>query len=490
VTGPCFSVVFYLSCALLVAYLRPCHMLPVAPARGDYATIEIPFRYEPPLMPFIVVQACINGQPPMPFLVDTGVSAGLVIDTLAARKLQLRPNRMRVRVNSSVELTGTDISSLALMGANGEQLECAQTSAFLLDLKLLDSTYSGPRIAGIIGAPLLSLYAVRLDFTRRLLTVYTAGTPPVPAADAAIVSMRGRTDGYNVLVSPQKGMTVRMVVDTGALNSTVPVSVVEYLRPTATTTGCYRQVGFSMMGDRWRLPRVQIGNLAETDVPLAAAPSFTYAALGLDLLSRFRVTLDFPHGKLMLERDPAAEGRPHLRGWMGIGLEEAGKGFRVAALAPESPAALAGVERGVEVVAVDGQQLEGLPLTVAEEMLNGWADTPASLTVRRGGRIQTISLTRASEFAVQGPLVGAILQKPDGAPWLVLWVAAGSACEQAGLAAHDEVIAVNGATAESLTPEAAWEQLRLPRISLRVRRRGQPQPRIVTLLDPRYAHVH
>jgi len=98
--------------------------------------------------------------------------------------------------------------------------------------------------------------------------------------------------------------------------------------------------------------------------------------------------------------------------------------------------------------------------------------------------LETVTLRRANEFeAHHRPLAGAILQKTDGGTFRVLRVAEGSASERAGLVTHDEVIAVNGISAQDLTPEEVWQQILAPKITLKVLRRGQPKPESVTLTD-------
>jgi hypothetical protein len=457
--------------------------LPVEPGE-----INLPFRYDPPFMPFIVVQVMINGQGPLPFVVDTGVSTPLLIDTGTAKKLQLRPNRLHGLVNGSVELASASINSISLIGAGiGERLESPQSSAYLVDLKMLDGAYTGPRIAGIIGAPLLAEYSVRFDFERKVMSVLTAGVRLPPISDATMVTLTSRNDGYNVVVSPQEGISVRLVVDTGAITSSLPISVSPYLKPIGSTMGRYRQLGFAVIGDRLRLATFNIGGLQDRDVAMDAAPSFVFAVLGLDLLSRFRVTLDFPQGKMILERVPNQAAKSHLRGWTGIAMESRGRGFRIREVAGNSPAAQAGATRGDEVLGVDGYRLDGVPPTVADELLIGYAGTQASLTIRRGGHLHTLQFVRRDEFAgPHGPLEGVILEKSDGGRPVVLRVAEGSPCERAGMVVHDEVLTLNGISTASLTADETWQQVRGPKVTLQVARRGQPRPIMMTLMDPWY----
>lgn len=52
--------------------------------------VELPFKYDPSVLPCLLVQVSINGQPPLPFEVDTGTTGVLLtVEPWAAKKLGL-----------------------------------------------------------------------------------------------------------------------------------------------------------------------------------------------------------------------------------------------------------------------------------------------------------------------------------------------------------------------------------------------------------------
>jgi len=156
----------------------------------------------------------------------------------------------------------------------------------------------------------------------------------------------------------------------------------------------------------------------------------------------------------------------------------------VGAVEAASPAGRARIRHGVEIVSIDGISLAGVPLTVADALLNGTAGTVAVIEIRSSGRTYTVSLPRATEFdAPRRPLAGAVLEKLDGGTFQVLRVSDGSAPDRAGLVPRDEIVTLNGISAESLTPEEAWEQMREPTVAVSILRRGRAKPELLTITN-------
>jgi len=86
---------------------------------------------------------------------------------------------------------------------------------------------------------------------------------------------------------------------------------------------------------------------------------------------------------------------------LGLRLEQANGAIRVIGPLPNSPAHEAGIAGGDLIRAIDGRQLNGIPLTDVEELLKGEFGTSVTLTVERtDGREKTFTLTR-DEFPIE-----------------------------------------------------------------------------------------
>ncbi len=98
---------------------------------------------------------------------------------------------------------------------------------------------------------------------------------------------------------------------------------------------------------------------------------------------------------------------------LGLRLAAARRGVVVAALAPDSPAARAGLHPGDRVLAIDGIARATLDLNAAAALLDGPAETEVLLRLQRGNRRMEVNLLRSlvPPDSVQS-------ERHDGALWL------------------------------------------------------------------------
>ncbi len=80
---------------------------------------------------------------------------------------------------------------------------------------------------------------------------------------------------------------------------------------------------------------------------------------------------------------------------LSIGLDGASDGV-VTAVAPGSPASVAGLAPGDTLVSVDGRPVQRPPSDVADELMFGVAGAPVRLTIRRGAQSLDISIVRVA----------------------------------------------------------------------------------------------
>ena len=211
-----------------------------------------------------------------------------------------------------------------------------------------------------------------------------------------------------------------------------------------------------------------------------AWPSW-HGTLGLDFLSCFRVTLDFPRRQMSLERD--AE-RPYcLRGWAGFRLKPNGSDFQVMVITTDSPAEKADLQVDDKVLSIDGRSLRSLSSDAASSLRNDFAGSRATLLIQRGdGKPFTLSFVRANLFAAPPDIeMGLTVEKPDKKPISVIQVDAGSPARKAWLIAGDTITAVDGAPATSMSADQTNEVFSKDKLTLTVRRAGEAKPRILVL---------
>jgi len=352
-------------------------------ASNKHPSIIVPFQYDPVLLPYIVVQVDINGHS-LPFIVDTGTDMPLLIDTAAAQSLKL-PRGKRTVLSGKRVIFSTKIASMRFLGVTGQDVPYAQ----ITDLTSIDDNTSGTRVAGVIGLPLLRLFTIQIDFTAKTLTLIPMAHPPFRLKGASVLPMKSQGGGYTVALTPANKLSLPFMIDTGSELTGVPAKAAEQLpfvsKTVATTQSVY---GVESTVQRL-LSEFQVGAFSEPDVVVNDNPPyFPTAIIGLNVLARFNVTLDFHNNELLLIRSPDYPECIHLVGHSGIVMKKENGYYYVSTVEPESPAALTGIQPGYRLISIDNHLLAPLSASSAYRILNGFANTSIKLVVKPSNGIE------------------------------------------------------------------------------------------------------
>ena len=464
----------------------------VAPPPAGRSGLAVPFTYDPLTQGVAVIQVSINGHPPLPFVFDTGLSVPMVLDRAAARELGLMANGTAAsRMNGSIQATSFLVSSAVLQGRTpADNVAVTLEEAPVIDLGQLQQSLSGPPAAGIIGAGMLTDTAVRMDFGARTLTFFPAPSQvPTPQGAVSLPLAEANTENaYSAAVSPVPGQTIRMLVDTGSWGTQVPFASAAALRPSAAASAGTSTLSSLSLGEDLDVPRFSVGGFSLRGVEVTAVPveeaQWPPATLGMNLLSRSRVTLDVPKMRLLLE--PLSPPPPAFRaGYSGLILDQSGDHFQIKTVDADSPGAAAGLRAGDFVLSIDGRPLAGLRLYTANHLASGEADRPAAFVVNQAGVVRAVRFRRMSLF--QSPpqvLFGLIGRRDAAGPLVVKAVLPGCPADRAGLALGDEVTAFGDVPAATITGETLAQVSHQAHLTLTFHRPGEAAPRTVKLDRP------
>ncbi len=323
----------------------------------------------------------INGQTKRVFL-DTGAS-GIAISQKVATELGLKSSGvLEARgYGGSADLHPILIDTFEVPGA----VKLTSIAAIALDLPAsLDAYFTRPS-AGFVGYDLLSHFVVRIDFAHKKLTFIDASTFKPKAVDGRMIPIELDNNVPSLFANVDALPTMRFLIDTG------DESHLRLYSPFVAKYGLAKKYPHGTLtlgggiGGVSKSRQTRIGSFTVAGVTLKGVPTdfsldpkggasqVLAGSLGSGLLSRFVLTLDYPHSRAFFA--PTAETKaPFETRTTGIELLETkdptgGTHLAVADLRPEAPAAKAGLHVFDEILAIDGKPVQGLSLAAARLLL-------------------------------------------------------------------------------------------------------------------------
>lgn len=247
---------------------------------------------------------------------------------------------------------------------------------------------------GIIGREFFADYAIAIDYSAKTLTftpvaqfVAPPGATAVPLSlrMAVMPNIRASVDGHEGSFDIDTGAAAGLTL-TQAFAAQLPL---HDARPVFLGIGA----GGDVMGSVTRAGSLRIGG-AEIDKPVtqiaAATGVFSNAGLagniGPDILKRFTLTLDFPaKTAYFVPHADVNAAQPFNRA--GLFIKRSPQSTFVAATVWDgSPAASAGIQKGDEIVSVDGMD----PSEVRKQQIfTRPAGTAVSIAFKHGAKVLT-----------------------------------------------------------------------------------------------------
>jgi predicted aspartyl protease len=274
---------------------------------------------EPGLGKQPVVIGTINGQTAK-FMVDTGAGFCILSPEIAKQlNLTLQPAFLddgkpfvwKGKPGTATSVTGFKISNVTF--ASKLPFCVLPDQDFMLDPKAPDDT----RFDGVVGANLLEHSAVLIDASQHQFglclpgNLYLKQVAGYGLKQPYIVLIGKKDDGrwYVEAQITNDGMTAleAMVLDTGSNVTQISDATAQVLH--LKIIGQQQQVNAyrTRMVDISSVPRLDLGNLELSGLSAVVSPISTEEppVLGMDILSHFRVLIDFPGGKMYLQPSAA-----------------------------------------------------------------------------------------------------------------------------------------------------------------------------------------
>jgi predicted aspartyl protease len=255
------------------------------------------------------VPARVNGVRPVPFILDTGAGSCLLSPALASRaSVSVTSRETATGAGGHLEVELGTAETLALGEAEVRDVPVAITD----ELSRIGQVV-GAAIEGDVGYGFLRHFRLTIDYVRSRLTIFRGGE--APAGEAAPEEVPFRLAGEKkplVLVSTRVGGEgpFTFAVDTGASTTVVSPELARSFpigngRPATMMGGGGKVAGLS-----GTIPSIGVGQGESRDLGAVIGPFLGPLSevvgtrldgiLGYNFLRQFRVTLDYPAGRLGL----------------------------------------------------------------------------------------------------------------------------------------------------------------------------------------------
>jgi predicted aspartyl protease len=342
----------------------------------------------------IFVQARINRQS-VRLAVDTGAQMNALTPE-AAKRLGIASGQ-KVQANGvgsktiDATISKIDLLEVGSSGSVGEPVVIIPLPAEL-------------NCDGLVGYGFLRHFVTTIDYDRQTIR-FQKPEDFVAPLDSTRLELEFR-NGIPEVQGSVEGIAGQFSLDTGANGQLAlfsPFVDSHKLRekyPNRITAIAGSGVGGSTMGDVVRMSHVKLGNieLPPLVVNLAHNGSGVFSTserignVSADILTRFRITFDYPGKRLFLVKGPQFD-KPSDWNRAGFFVSMSTGKAKVAWVLANSPASEADIKLDDEITELNGKGVSDWKQGEIKESLRGPAGTTMKLKILRGGQVHDVQIT-------------------------------------------------------------------------------------------------
>jgi predicted aspartyl protease len=230
--------------------------------------------------------------------------------------------------------------------------------AVVTDFSRLAANVQHP-IDAVVGGNVFRAYVIEIDFEAQRLSLHdrTAFQPP---ADARLVPLAAENQQMAVPISIEGQGEIRALLDLGnnvpLIVSPGPARRLGLLKDRAVSTALMGAQGPTTVAQITTVKTVALAGEQFDNVPVLVPQRSVAldANLGLPILQRFRLYLDFGGHRMWLGPPNAARDEPFLKDYSGLNADVVNDTLKVTHLAKGGPAGKAGWRVGDVITAING----------------------------------------------------------------------------------------------------------------------------------------
>ena len=356
------------------------------------------------LSPLIYLK--INGAKPLAFMLDTGCGYRLMVTKATQQQLHLKELGSSTSYGVKYGWTAVDTATLSTSDtAEDIKLNPDINSPIRVPVlpDALEKGFLNRGIAGLVGMPLLKACSpCRLDFVHQVLILNVHEDLKLTMHDAVELKLIDKNSGVmDVEVMLNSTLPVELMLDTGSPETELPQMIADKMKLDYFGTMTYHDIFGEYLNRFAVLEKVDLGKYVEPNVKVGITSLVSrpgedreWQLLGMNLLARFRITLDLVQNKMYLERSEDYAQRARNRGRTLVTLLAKQDKIFVDDVPSWSAASQSGLQSGDEVVSVDGIAVDKKPLITVQWLIDGYEKTPATLALRRREKLINIDYQR------------------------------------------------------------------------------------------------
>jgi hypothetical protein len=357
-----------------------------------------------------------NRKDTLNFILDTGVGHTLFIDSTFLKVFGVDSTTRKVSVKGGGvgEIIPTYVVPKQSLQIGGDFI--AKNHTILITSQPLEyiSQYAGIRVHGITGYDFFQNLVVRINYIRKELDIYEPSY-----FEQKMLKKNDVTNIFKIYLQRQKPylvskivneeqdtLTVKLLIDTGAGHSlSLDRNAKKGIRvpKKAIDNSLGMAINGLVVGKMGRIRQLEIGKFVWKDVICSFPDSLLIVhrnesvdkqgSIGIGILERFTVTLDYYHERCILEPNHKFYKKFDM-GFSGIEILSDVKDFQkyfVSGIHPLSSAYQSGLQIGDEIFAINNQIASKLNIGQMYELLDSVENKTIQLLIRRQGNLQIVA---------------------------------------------------------------------------------------------------
>ena len=353
---------------------------------------------------YVVVKVKINDSPPLNLILDSGIRNTIITELMAGDKISLNYSDVKELMglggkdHLDAYASNSNILKLGKLKLENKSVYVLKTDVFNL------SKHSGTKINGLVGIDFFQDYAVDIDYTHKRVRFYDPKTLTLPKGYGVMpIILEGQKMFVELTVvqSDNTRKQVKMLLDTGAeLNAWFQTFTKGSVHlPEKSIQGTIGE-GFSgiITGKYGHIPQICFGEFCLKN-PIVSFPdsasissiialSRRDGTIGSQLLSRFNLIIDYSQKLLYFKPNQNFNNR-YSYNVAGIEIIQILPNVALSEVLDvwaNSPADLAGVKSGDQIVEVNGVKAFELTMSEIRKIFETPSKRPLTLVLLRADK--------------------------------------------------------------------------------------------------------